>query len=176
VLLPGNFTNGTRPDSNRDPIVHSPLTPLRAVPDHPSARAPTKTDAACAPTKTERRRFPRIKLHQPAEIESRDGARVRATVIDLSQDGLQLLLDGPALRQVCPRGHLTSPADGIRLAVRIVNTDSVATAPRFEADCKVVHIRRLSQLDYRAGLLFEDLSERTQKRLAYWLSGLGESS
>ncbi len=147
--------------------MHSPLTPLRAVPDHPAARAPSKT---------ERRRFPRIKLHQPAEIESRDGARVRAIVVDLSQDGLQLLLDGPALRQVCPRGHLTSPADGIQLAVRMVNTESAATAPRFEVNCKVVHIRRLSQLDYRAGLLFENLSERTQKRLAYWLSGLGETS
>jgi hypothetical protein len=115
------------------------------------------------------RAYPRIAMSHPVEVSGPDGERVDATLIDLSPDGLRLALDHHAVRRICPLGHLTSPADAVHLSVRVANPDSITPGPGFEATGTVIHVRRLSQFQYQAGLKFDGLTERARTRLVRWL-------
>ena len=116
----------------------------------------------------ERRRFPRRVVSAPVAV-STAGRKITAMAVDASRNGMQLACDRGSLLRICPRAHLTSRADDIRLQIRVEEADGSAA---LELDAKVIVVRRVSQFDYRIGVEFASMTSESGQRLSGWIDSV----
>ena len=117
----------------------------------------------------ERRINQRNAVSYPADVSVPGGGGIRATVVDISRNGLQLACDRHSLLKICPRGHLTSPADRVPLRTVVMGEVAVGSETEVEVQGRVVYVRRLSQTEYRIGLSYASISQESERQLKQWL-------
>ena len=104
----------------------------------------------------ERRLFPRYPIERSVELLGAQGARFQARTSDISATGLGLRLSRAAVLALAQGGTILTTGDDIQLAVARGSSDP--WPGELSLNCRVKHVRRLSQDEYLVGVWLIDPS------------------
>jgi c-di-GMP-binding flagellar brake protein YcgR len=110
------------------------------------------------------------------EVGVAGGQAIAGVAVDVSRRGMQIACDRTSLLKICPRAHLTSPADGVWVRVKMRASEPPTSTSEVDARARVVCVRRLSQVDYRIGIEFSNLAADTERSLVRWIETLSAAS
>jgi len=128
--------------------------------------------------KVDRRRFSRFTTAFPVEILAEDKETLKATVIDISQAGMQVQCDTWAARSIVPGGVAVTPSQNIRVKSMLCLSDPKQKKQATDAvtiQCKVIFALRHSQHDYIIGLQFVSIDRKTEVKLIGYLDELSKN-
>lgn len=112
----------------------------------------------------DRRHFRRFALSRPVGLVGADGQRAEAVTSEISLAGAGLLLDRRAVVALAQGGSILTAGDRVQLRLPLP-----ATGPRLDAfviDGQVRLVRRLSQAQYVAVVLFTDGDDASRSALS----------
>lgn len=103
----------------------------------------------------ERRLYRRYETALPVSLINEQGEALEAQTGNLSLGGVQVHCDRHTLSLIAPKGEKTTPdqAPMVRLKFRLPVVGG--KEPEIEADCKVVLIRRFSEMEYHLHMQYE---------------------
>ena len=104
----------------------------------------------------DRRLFPRYSYNSPVELRSRQGARFDAQSWEVSSVGIGLLMERSTVAALAQGGSILSTGDQFELIM--VGAADPYFGDSLRVDCRVRHVRRLSQEQYLIGAWFVDPS------------------
>jgi c-di-GMP-binding flagellar brake protein YcgR len=98
--------------------------------------------------------FPRFPLERPVRLDGPNGDSFVASSCDISAGGAGLLVSREAAVALAQGGSVLTTGDHVRLS--LVAADAASAAAGLSLDCRVKHVRRLSQDQYLVGVWFSD--------------------
>ena len=104
-----------------------------------------------------KRDHPRIKQSLQVEIVTSEGNALFATTCDVSKRGVQLLCDSITVRDIFGGPAVALPTKPPAVTLKLTLKSPGKEAEQIEAECKAVFSRRVSEQEYRVGLLIHSL-------------------
>ena len=117
----------------------------------------------------ERRLYPRYPFEQPVELRGPKGDRFQARTCDISVAGMGVQLSHAMVVALAQGGMLLTTGDDFRLV--LPGTLNDAMKGELTLDCRVKHVRRLSQNDYQVAVRFVDPTAGQRAGLATLVEG-----
>lgn len=111
----------------------------------------------------DRRLYPRYTFTRPVELRSPAGEAFAGESCDISVAGVGLLVARSAVLALAQGGSILTTGDELRLM--LMAAGDALSAISLGLDCRVKHVRRLSQEQYMVSALFADLSPEQEAAL-----------
>jgi len=110
-----------------------------------------------------KRDHPRIKKSLEVEVITPGNKTLFATTYDFSKRGVQILCDAITVRDIFGGPSLSVPAKLPTVILKLRLNHPGRETEQIEAECRAVFSRRVSEQEYRIGLLIHSLSESSRK-------------
>lgn len=112
----------------------------------------------------ERRLYPRYSLSLPVEVRSQQGERFDAHSWEVSSVGIGLQMSRGTVVALAETGSILTTGD--QFEVIMADAADPYFGDSLRVDCRVRHVRRLSQEQYQVGAWFADPSPAQEVEIA----------
>ncbi len=122
--------------------------------------------------KVDCRRFPRFRTTLPVEIRGVDNKTLKATVIEISQAGMQIQCDTGTAHSIVPGDVAVTPSQNVMVTSMLGlpgPKQKKQTTNEITIQCKIIYSLRYSQDDYIIGLQFLNIDQKTEEKLLAYL-------
>lgn len=118
---------------------------------------------ANVPMREYKRDHPRIKKSLEVEVILPGDKTLFVTTYDFSKHGVQILCDAITVRDIFGGPGLSVPTNLPNLIMKLRLGHLGRETEQIETECKAIFSRRVSEQEYRIGLLILSLSESSRK-------------
>ena len=116
-----------------------------------------------------KRDHPRIRESLPVELITSGDKKLFASTYDVSKRGIQLSCDGVTVQEIFGGPGPAPPAKLPTVILKLRLSRSSRDAEQIEAECKAVFSRRVSEEEYRVGMLIHSLSPPARVALDHFV-------
>lgn len=103
----------------------------------------------------ERRIYKRFEADLPVIISTGNGEKLQCRAMNVSLAGMEVRTDRYTVSQVCPKGEKTTPDQSPVVRMQLDLPTAEGETRSILIDCRVLIVRRVSQLDYHLHIQYE---------------------